>query len=146
MILAFHFFSAPSVERTSGILQMYFISCDLIGAASRLDEHRDFANHSTRCQSRVISFAAVCILRVHRSSLREQLNTEIGEAMFFEVIRMTKKRSIQNNDLDARTAIILTQLWSSTRLFKFKDGSIDGLRVLLRGRLVRLLPILLWLY
>jgi hypothetical protein len=56
--------------------------------------------------------------------------------MFFEFIRMSKKRSIQNNDLDTRTATVLTQLWSSTRVFKFKDGSTDGLRLFLRGRLV----------
>jgi hypothetical protein len=64
------------------------------------------------------------------------VNTEVGESMFFEAIRISKKHSIQNNDLDSRNASILTQLWSSGRIFKFKDKSTDGLRLLLRGRLV----------
>lgn len=81
----------------------------------------------------------MCILRIHRSNMRTQINADFGEEMFFEAIRMSKKRSIQNNDLDARTAVIFTQLWSSTRLFKFRDGEIDGLKLLLRGRLVSFL-------
>jgi transcriptional regulatory protein LEU3 len=129
-------FEAPGSERTSGILQLYFISCSLIRLASQLDKSLEFGNYCTAVQSRAISLAAVCILRVHRSNMRTQINTDDGEEMFFEAIRISKKHSIQNNDLDARRAIILTQLWSSTRVFKFKDGSVDGLRLLLRGRLV----------
>lgn len=61
--------------------------------------------------------------------------------MFFEAIRLSNKRSVRTNDLDARNAIILTQLWSCPRLFKREDGSTDGLQLLLRGRLVSLLYI-----
>ena len=135
-IRAFHFFSEPSIERTSGILQTYFISTDLIEAASSLNESRDFWVHCDMFQARAIALAAVCILRVLRSSLRTQVNSEIGEEMFFNAIRMSKKRSVRNNDLHARNDNILTQLWSSSQVFKFKDGSVDGLRLLLRGRLV----------
>ena len=87
-------------------------------------------------QARAVACAAVCILRIQRSHLRAQVDTQVGEDMYFEAIRIERTHSIQNNDLDARSAIILTQLWSSKRMFKFKDGSVDGLRLLLRGRLV----------
>ncbi|KAF1817565.1 hypothetical protein P152DRAFT_454146 [Eremomyces bilateralis CBS 781.70] len=135
LIRGFHFFAAPGAERTAGILQLYVISCSMIQSASRMDKYHDFGNHCNALQTRAIALAAVCILRVHRSSLRTQIDIDAGEDMFFEAIRISKKHSIQNNDLDGRTSIILTQLWSSTRVFKFKDGSIDGLRLLLRGRL-----------
>ena len=128
----------PSSQRNSGLLQTYFIACELINTAVRLDKERELGSHCNRLQARAISLAAVCILRVLRSHLRLQVNPEIGEEMFFEAIRISKKHSIRSNDLDARNAIILTQLWSFSRLFQYKDGSIDGLRLLLRGRLVSL--------
>ncbi|KAL7916132.1 hypothetical protein GGI35DRAFT_21864 [Trichoderma velutinum] len=135
LIRAFHFFSTPDSERNSGILLTYYISCELIQTAVRLDKSQDFALYCSQSQARAIACAAACILRVQRSDLRTQINTDLGEDMYFESIRMSKKRSIQNNDLDSRIATILTQLWSSTRVFKFKDGSTDGLRLFLRGRL-----------
>lgn len=135
LIRAFHFFSTPDSERNLGILLTYYISCELIQTAARLDKSQDFALYCSQYQARALACAAVCILRIQRSDLRTQINTDLGEDMYFESIRMAKKRSIQNNDLDSRTATILTQLWSSTRVFKFKDGSTDGLRLFLRGRL-----------
>ena len=138
LIRAFHFFSVPSSQRNSGLLQTYFIACELIGTAVRLDREREWSSHCNQMQARAIGLAAVCILRVLRSNLRPQVDAQLGEEMFFETISISKKRSIRSNDLDARNAIILTQLWSSTRLFQYKDGSVDGLRLLLRGRLVSL--------
>lgn len=133
---AFHFFMSPSPERDAGLVQAYFIACSLLQTASRLDKEEDFANYNTVLQDRAIAFSAMCILRIRKSSLHNQIDLQLGEAMFFEAIRLHRKRSIQNNDLDARSALILTQLWSSTQAFRFKDGSINGLRLLLRGRLV----------
>jgi hypothetical protein len=73
---------------------------------------------------------------VHRSTLDGALDASRGERVLFEAIRIARKRSLRNNDLDARTASILSQLWSSSKLFRYNDGTIDGLRLLLRGRLV----------
>jgi hypothetical protein len=120
------------------LLRVYSIACELITIASRLDKSLSFSDYCNQAQARAISLAAVCILRINRSHLRSQINLQNGEDMLFEAIRMSKKRSIQNNDLDAKNATILTQLWSSVKVFKFKDGSVDGLRLLLRGRLVSL--------
>ncbi|KAH8901824.1 hypothetical protein BR93DRAFT_932662 [Coniochaeta sp. PMI_546] len=135
LIRAFHFFSAPTGQRTTGILQTYYIACELIETASRLDKELEFGHYSDRNQLRAVSLAAMVILRVLRSTLSLQVNAEMGEAMYFEAIRLSKMHSVLNDDLDARNAIILSQLWSSTRTFQFKDGSVDGLRLLLRARL-----------
>jgi hypothetical protein len=136
LIRAFHFFGVPNNQRTAGVLQTYYIACDLIGMAARLDKDMEFGAYCDSMQLRIISLAAVVVLRVLRSALAPQVDAETGEAMYFEAIRLSKKHSILNDDLDARNAIILTQLWSSTRAFHFSDGSVDGLRLLLRARLV----------
>ena len=136
LIRAFHFFTIANTQRTVGILQTYFIACELIEIALNLDKTNDFGNYANGMQMRAVSLAGAIILRVLRSSLSPQVNVEMGEAMFFEAIRLSKKRSVRIDDLDARNAIILTQLWSSTSTFQFKNGSVDGLRLLLRARLV----------
>ena len=137
LIRAFHFFTIANTERIVGILQTYFIACELIEIAVNLDKMSDFGSYATATQMRAVALAAAIILRVLRSSLSPQVNVEMGEAMFFEAIRLSKRRSVRIDDLDARNAIILTQLWSSTSIFQFKNGSVDGLRLLLRARLVR---------
>lgn len=136
LIRAFHFFSAPNNQRNSGILQTYFLACELIETASRLDHSKDFGMYCTIMQSRALALSAMIILRVLRSSLGAQVDADAGENMIFEAIRLAKRRSIRNDDLDAQNATVLTQLWSSNRLFMYKDGTRDGLRLLLRARLV----------
>ncbi|KAF7544936.1 hypothetical protein G7046_g9675 [Stylonectria norvegica] len=106
----------------------------------QLDAECGSESHCSQMGARSRTLAAVCILRVLRSNLRAQVNVQRGEEMYFEAIRISRKRSIQSNDLDARNCSILTQIWSSTRLFKYKDGSVNGLRLLLRGRLSMSLP------
>lgn len=126
----------PSVERDSEILKTYFISCDLIETALKLDKSLDFGSHCSHFQARAVVIAAICILRVCRSSLRAQVDTEVAEEMFLEVVHLSRKLSVDKNDLNAIMATIFTQIWSSTQLFRFKDGSVDGLQLLLRGHLV----------
>lgn len=138
LIRAFHFFSAPNSQRNSGILQAYFIACEVIKIASQLDHSSDFGLYCTSMQYRVLALSAVIILRVLRSSLGAQVDADAGESIVFEAIRLARRRSIRNDDLEARNALRLTQLWSSDRAFLYRDGTRDGLRLLLHARLVSL--------
>ncbi|KIW00368.1 uncharacterized protein PV09_08080 [Verruconis gallopava] len=134
-LLCYYFFHHPDANRDAGLIRLHAIACGIIEAATELDEKGDSMLFCTHSQARAVVLAGFCILRTHRSHLRDLVDTQRGEEAFFEAIRMSRKRSIQNNDLESRSATILTQLWSSAKLFKFKDGSVDGLRLLLRGRL-----------
>ena len=132
----YHFFSESDAARDVGILQTYQISCDLIDQASRLDKDGDFAYYCPFALARLVTLAAMVVLRVHRSHLAAILDRQKGDQTILKVVEFAKKRILQNNDLDARTVTVVTQLWASTRAFKYKDGTVDGLRLLLRGRLV----------
>lgn len=139
----FYFFCTPGKGRDEGVRDAYSSAICILSDAKRLDEQRGFAQRATHAQLRVISLAAVVVLRVRRSHLAKSVeeSPELAETLYFGAIEISKKSSVRLNDLGARNASILTQLWSSTRLFQFKDGSVDGLRLLLRGRLVRTIPI-----
>ncbi|CEJ94420.1 hypothetical protein VHEMI09955 [[Torrubiella] hemipterigena] len=133
----FYFFCGPGTGRDDGIKQAYTSAIAILSDAKRLDEQRGFANHATHAHLRIVSLAAVVVLRVMRSHLAELVeeSPELAESLYFEAIQLSKKSSVRLNDLGGRNASILTQLWSSARLFQFKDGSVDGLKLLLRGRL-----------
>lgn len=88
--------------------------------------------------ARMLILAAYCILRIFKSHLRERFDLSMAEEMFFKAIAMSKKRSIQNNDLDAINAKMLTQLWSSNTIFSRTDAPTNSLQIDLRGRLVSL--------
>lgn len=136
VIQCFYFFGSPTSARDVGILQVYALACDLISLAVTMDQQTRFPEYCAQSHARCISLAAFCILRISRSHLLPQINSLTGEDLFFKAADMSKKRSRSNSDLEFRTANILSQLWSSSKCFKFKDGTIDGLRLLLRGRLV----------
>ena len=84
----------------------------------------------------MLLLAAMSILRISRSELKDHVDAEQGEATYFKAIKLAKKRSIENNDLDARNGIILTQLWASSTIFRKGDGTFHGDRLRLRSRLV----------
>jgi transcriptional regulatory protein LEU3 len=137
MIRSFEFLCESSIGRDLGMIEIYAISCKLIDTASRLQQTCAFAEHCTYGQARMVGLAAVCILRIVRSDLAQQLDAEQGERGYVEALRFSRSRSVRGSDLDSRNAGILTQLWSCKSLFRFKNGTVDSLRILLRGRLVR---------
>jgi hypothetical protein len=136
MIRSFQFLCEKSIERDLGMIEIYVISCRIIGTANELQQTSAFAEHCTSGQARMVGLAAVCILRILRSELAQQLDVKQGERGYFEAIRFSRLRSVRGSDLDSRNASILTQLWTCNNLFRFKDGTVDSLRILLRGRLV----------
>lgn len=67
----------------------------------------------TVCYFRVISIAAMFILKLSYSNLSPFLDLENGKRAFNSAIMLTRRISIEDNDLPGRTSTILTQLWSA---------------------------------
>ncbi len=101
-----------------------------------LDAANDFALYSTQWLHRMLCLAAHIIIRITFSEVRTHVDLEHGERAFFKAIKFTRKRSVENNDLDSRAALILTQLWANNSSFRKKDGALIGDRMRLRSRLV----------
>ncbi|KAJ9610476.1 hypothetical protein H2200_005253 [Cladophialophora chaetospira] len=134
-IKAFHFFAAPDAARSAGLVQLYALSCSMLDMLHELDVTRDLALYSTQWLHRMLVLASHSILKITRSELRSHVDLEHGERAYFKAIKFSKRRSAENNDLDSRTAIILTQLWASDSIFRKKDGTLIGDRLRLRSRL-----------
>lgn len=57
-----------------------------------------------------------------------------GQEAYFAAILLFRKMSIQTGDSLSRSSIILTQLWTSTKVFTQPDGSYDSFTLLCRTR------------
>lgn len=79
--------------------------------------------------------AAFTILKIHRSELAPHLDLQAGEQAYFAAIFFAREESLQNNDLSARAASILGQLWNSQSIFKNKNGTVDSLTSRISSRL-----------
>ncbi|KAJ9629054.1 hypothetical protein H2204_008994 [Knufia peltigerae] len=134
-IRAFHFFAAPDTARTAGLVQLYTLSCNVLDMIHEFDLVNEFILYSTHWLYMMVLMAAMSILRITRSELRTHVDPEHGENAYFKAIKFCKKRSAENNDLDSRGTIILSQLWANDGMFRKNDGTMVGDRLRLRSRL-----------
>lgn len=100
------------------------------------DLANDFILYSTHWLYMMVLIAAKSILRITRSELGAHVDLEHGENAYFKAIKFCRKRSAENNDLDSRGSIILSQLWANDGMFRKSDGTLIGDRLRLRSRLV----------
>jgi transcriptional regulatory protein LEU3 len=84
---------------------------------------------------RSLTLAALSILKLSRSGLAQYLDLASGEMAYFACVSILKADSLKYNDLAARGAMILTQLWTSENVFRTPTGTVDGLALRVRSRL-----------
>lgn len=144
-IQAFRFFADPESVDKTGFLKVFSIACDVLDGMQQLENTRNYAINGARFDNWVIMLAAFTILRLLRSEVAPYLDSKKGEQSYFGAIDLFRKLSVQTNDLQARGAIIMAQLWATLNIFRKQDESSDSLRLRIRSRLVGLLPRLLLL-
>ncbi|KAJ4376137.1 hypothetical protein N0V83_001418 [Neocucurbitaria cava] len=94
-----------------------------------------FASVSQSFIDRTITLAGFTILRLVRSPLAQHLDLAAGEKAFFQAVQFLKNVALQQGDIGFRTALIMNDLWGSSRVFRRKDGRIESLGLRLRTRL-----------
>ena len=132
---SFYFFAQPSEIHVQGFIRLYAIACAVITAANEIKNPIDLTISCTVQVAKCILLANCAILKIWHSQIREHLDLEAGRAAYFAGIDFFRKLSIQPDDLMGRSSIILSQLWTSTMVFKRKDGVKDSLSLNIRSRL-----------
>ncbi len=115
-------------------MRLYNLACTVIETMTQLVETQD-ASGTTSYIQKMLVLAAFDILRIARSHLSSTVDVERGRKAYFALIVYCRTISIQDSDLPSRTAVILTQLWTSKRAFLQSDGTIDSLTLHCRSRL-----------
>ncbi len=117
-----------------GLVELYYLAYKVIIGmkvsylGNMKSSRPDYANWSKL-------LAAFIILKISRSCLAGRVDLRAGEKAYFATILGFRESSFANDDLPARGATVLGQLWSSTRVFRRPDGVVDGLALRVRSRL-----------
>jgi hypothetical protein len=136
-ILAFHFFANPAISApdSEALSRLYSLCVSTLQTANTLSQSHDFIAMCPSFIDRTLTLTGFCILKLYRSPLAQHLDLQAGEQAYFYAVQFSKRMSLQNNDLGARAAAIMTNLWSSNQIFRRKDGSVEALGLRLRTRL-----------
>lgn len=100
-----------------------------------LDESMQLIQCASDYTGRMIYLAAFVVLRMYRSHLKKDIDLLRGQTAYQAAVGFYRKMSILHDDVFARSTVILTQLWNSTKVFKQADGSFDSFSMLCRSRL-----------
>lgn len=85
---------------------------------------------------RSVTLAGFVILKLVRSPvIAPYIDLAAGEQAFFQAVQFLKSVSLQPTDIYVRTALIMSDLWSSNKVFRKKNGQIESLGLRLRTRL-----------
>lgn len=120
-----------------GLVDLYEIALQMIEKFVELDASIELGLYGNFFFARSLGLAAIVILKLYRSSLSVHLSKERGERAYFAAIRLLRRRASDSPDLDAKLGTILTELWSSSAIFRDGAGNVDSLKVRVRTRLVR---------
>lgn len=121
---------------TIGLVDVYGIALRLIEKFSALNASTNIASHSTFYLYRSLGLAAFVILRLCRSPVELVIDRERGKRCYFIAIQLLRTRIVEEVDLDSKLATILTDLWSSSLVFRTREGVVDSLLVRVKSRLV----------
>ncbi|CAO2651831.1 Nn.00g001140.m01.CDS01 [Neocucurbitaria sp. VM-36] len=138
-VMAFHFFAHPTNPGpdADGLSRFYSLCVSVIQTATTMTmtQQTAFASVSQSFIDRTITLAGFTILRLVRSPLAQHLDLAAGEKAFFQAVQFLKNVSLQQGDIGLRTALIMNDLWGSSRVFRRKDGRVESLGLRLRTRL-----------
>jgi transcriptional regulatory protein LEU3 len=132
-ILAFHFFAHPNNPGpdAESLTRFYSLCINVIHAATALLQQSYFSF----AMDRSITLAGFVILKLVRSSIAPNLDLAAGEKAYFQAVHFLKSVSLQQGDIYVRTALIMSDLWSSSKVFRKKNGQFESLGLRLRTRL-----------
>ncbi|KAH7386094.1 hypothetical protein BKA66DRAFT_68947 [Pyrenochaeta sp. MPI-SDFR-AT-0127] len=138
-VMAFHFFAHPTNPGSDadGLSRFYSLCVSVIQTATTMTmtQQTAFASVSQSFIDRTITLAGFTILRLCRSPLAQHLDLAVGEQAFAQAVQFLKNVSLQQGDIGLRTALIMKDLWGSSKVFRRKDGRIESLGLRLRTRL-----------
>ncbi|KAF2659801.1 C6 zinc finger domain-containing protein [Lophiostoma macrostomum CBS 122681] len=137
-VLSFHFFASPSSPvgpDMESLGRLFSLCISTLGTATTLCQNTNFITQCPSFVDRTMTLTGFAILRLVRSPLAQHLSLTAGEQAFFQAVQFSKNMSLQNNDLGARAAAILMNLWSSNKVFRRRDGHVEPLGLRLRTRL-----------
>ncbi|KAF9893322.1 hypothetical protein FE257_011754 [Aspergillus nanangensis] len=103
---------SESNSRKRGLIRAYVSASEVISLLNALETSSQVMEHGPIQYFRILSMAALFILKLTYSNLSVLIDTDSGKRAFNLAVSLIRRASISDNDIQDRMSMILTQLWS----------------------------------
>jgi len=117
------------------MMLIYSAACSFLEELITEDRRSEIIETCPAFLERTVVLSAFCILKIIRSPLSEHVNKDAGEKAYFDAILICRRGSLLSDDLGARSATILSQVWNSKSIFRRATGKVQSLGTRIRSRL-----------
>jgi hypothetical protein len=129
-----YLFQSPDTLDLVNITHLYTTACLYLDLVNELDESMEITSHATTTFQIGTMLAGCTLIRLLKSNFSKYLDVDRSKAQFFLAVNLMKKFSIENNDGPAQVYVMLSQLWTSDRVFRNPDGT-ERPKLRIRSRL-----------
>jgi hypothetical protein len=98
-------------------------ACTLIDCMAALGEKPGFHPASPLFMTSALALACSSLLRLLKSAISRDLDTERARSCFFRAINMLKAMTVDQDDTASLAVTIFNHLWNSPKAFRKADGS-----------------------
>lgn len=134
-IQTFNLYKSPTAQDPTSLYDLCASSCQVIESFDSLETSRQITL-SASGHYFYLNLMVPChaLLRLLKTSFSRYIDVDRAKAALFLGIGLHKRMSLQNDDLPARNAVALTQLWNSNRVFHKPSGA-EAAALRIRSRL-----------
>lgn len=110
-----HFFdSSPTESRKQGVLKAYSSAVSLIQLMTKCDESFSFYSYICAYHLRMFLVATCILLKVLRSSYRDDVDFESGKRLCNQATIAISKCTVASNDSAGKWSKLAAQVWHSS--------------------------------
>ncbi|KAL1964856.1 hypothetical protein VTN77DRAFT_6358 [Rasamsonia byssochlamydoides] len=134
-IRVLHFYKSLSGTHDGCFSRLLATACTVIDYVATLGEKPEFYLASPLFVTMALALSCCSLLRLLKSAISRDLDTERARSSLFRGINMMKCMSVDSDDAAAMCANLLKQLWNSSKAFRKPDGT-EHSTLRIRSRLV----------
>ncbi|KAL2815041.1 hypothetical protein BDW59DRAFT_177773 [Aspergillus cavernicola] len=139
-IQTFHFYKNQTMISSGCLTRLLATMCHMVDSTQTMADRLDCISMAPIQVCYGLLLASASLLRILKSAAAQSLDFGRARSSLFLAINLAKQMSVENTDTPAKIAIILKQLWNSSKAFRKADGSeYTALRI--RSRLAHSLVI-----
>lgn len=144
-IRVLHFYKGLSLTNDGCFSRLLATACTMIEYVETLGEKPGFYAATPLFIAVALALACCSLLRLLKSAISRDLDTERARSCLFKGINMLKTISVDRDDVTDKCATLLKQLWNSSKAFRKPDGT-EHTTLRIRSRLTMspLLDALWW--
>ena len=103
--------------------QLFSTAISVLDIFAQLDQKTQLALYCPTYALHAILLAAGILLKLLKGYALDCIDFDVGSAAYFSALEHCKKASVQGNDVAAKGALIMSELWSSDKIYTYPDGS-----------------------